>query len=81
MAPVVAFFSFIGSMGNVGLFAIPWSREASFGDVMAFLGADLVATTVIWVHGKFYGWHYALYTSALLYRCFVATGITRVALD
>jgi uncharacterized membrane protein YraQ (UPF0718 family) len=76
VAPVVAFFTFIGSMGNVPLAAMLWSREASFGGVMAFLGADLVAATVIWVHSKYYGWRYTLYLSALLYVCMVAAGIT-----
>ncbi|MEP5975665.1 MAG: permease [Nitratireductor sp.] len=76
VAPVVAFFTFIGSMGNVPLAAMLWSREASFGGVMAFLGADLVAATVIWVHAKYYGWRYALYMSALLYLCMVAAGVT-----
>jgi uncharacterized membrane protein YraQ (UPF0718 family) len=76
VAPVVAFFTFIGSMGNVPLTAMLWSRDASFGGVVAFLGADLVAATVIWVHAKYYGWRYALYLSGLLYVCMVAAGIT-----
>lgn len=76
VAPVVAFFTFIGSMGNVPLAAMLWSREASFGGVMSFLGADLVAATVVWVHAKYYGWRYALYLSALLYVCMVAAGVT-----
>lgn len=76
VAPIVAFFTFIDSMGKVPLAAMLWTREASFGGVMAFLGADLVAATVIWVHAKYYGWRYALYISALLYVCMVAAGIT-----
>lgn len=76
IAPVVAFFTFIGSMGNVPLAAMLWSREASFGGVMSFLGADLVAATVIWVHAKYYGWRYAVFLSGLLYLCMVAAGIT-----
>lgn len=72
VAPVVAFFTFIGSMGNVPLAAMLWSKNASFGGLMAFLGA----ATVIWVHAKYYGWRYALYLSALLYLCMVAAGIT-----
>gem|GEM_PF-5546669 len=43
---------------------------------MAFLGADLVAATVIWIHAKYYGWRYVLYLSGLLYVCMVAAGIT-----
>ena len=76
VAPIVAFFTFIGSMGNIPLAAMLWSRDASFGGAIAFLGADLVAATVIWVHAKYYGWQYALYLSGLLYLCMVAAGIT-----
>ena len=76
VAPIVAFFTFIGSMGNVPLVAMLWSKGNSFGGVMAFLGADLVAATVIWVHAKYYGWRYALFISALLYVCMAAAGIT-----
>jgi uncharacterized membrane protein YraQ (UPF0718 family) len=76
VAPVIAFFTFIGSMGNVPLAAMLWSKNASFGGVMAFLGADLVAATVIYIHAKYYGWRYAGYLSALLYVCMVAAGVT-----
>lgn len=76
VAPVVAFFTFIGSMGNVPLAAMLWSSNASFGGVMAFLGADLVAATVIYIHAKYYGVRYALYLSGLLYIAMVAAGIS-----
>ena len=52
-----------------------WNAIFLVGDG-AFLGADLVAATVIWVHAKYYGWQYALYLSGLLYLCMVAAGIT-----
>ena len=76
IAPVIAFFTFIGSMGNVPLAAMLWSKNASFGGVMSFLGADLVAATVIYIHAKYYGWKYAGYLSLMLYVCMVAAGIT-----
>ena len=76
IAPVIAFFTFIGSMGNVPLAAMLWSKEASFGGVMAFLGADLVAATVIYIHYKYYGWRYTTYLSVLLYIAMVGAGIT-----
>lgn len=76
VAPVVAFFTFIGSMGNVPLAAMLWSKNASFGGVMSFLGADLVAATVVYIHAKYYGWRYAAFLSFLLYICMVAAGIT-----
>ena len=74
VAPAIAFFTFIGSMGNVPLAAMLWSNNNSFGGTMSFLGADLVAATVVYVHVKYYGWRYALYVSALLYVCMVARG-------
>ncbi|NYZ14701.1 transporter [Azospirillum sp. RWY-5-1] len=76
VAPVVAFFTFIGSMGNVPLAAMLWSKEVSFGGVLSFLGADLVAATVVWIHAKYYGWKYAGYLSVVMYLCMVAAGIT-----
>lgn len=76
VAPIIAFFTFIGSMGNVPLAAMLWSKNASFGGVMAFLGGDLVAATVIYVHAKYYGWRYAGFLSLLLYICMVLAGIT-----
>ena len=76
LAPVIAFFTFIGSMGNVPLAAMLWSNNASFGGVMSFLGADLVAATVIYIHAKYYGWKYTAYMSLILYVCMVAAGLT-----
>ncbi|HTV24259.1 MAG TPA: permease [Polyangiaceae bacterium] len=76
VAPVVAFFTFIGSMGNVPLAAMLWAKGASFGGVMTFLGADLVAATVVWVHAKYYGVRYALFLSAVLYVCMTLAGIS-----
>ncbi len=76
VAPVIALFTFIGSMGNVPLAALLWSQGASFGGVMAFLGADLVAATVVWIHAKYYGWRYAAFLSLLLYVAMVAAGVT-----
>jgi uncharacterized protein len=76
VAPVVALFTFIGSMGNVPLAAMLWSKNASFAGVMSFLGADLVAATVIYIQAKYYGWRYTAYTAGLLYVCMVAAGVT-----
>ncbi|MGH2543667.1 MAG: permease, partial [Ardenticatenaceae bacterium] len=76
IAPVIAFFTFIGSMGNVPLAALLWSKNASFAGVMTFLGADLVAATVVYLRAKYYGWRYAAFVSLLLYVSMVLAGIT-----
>ncbi|MGG6238379.1 permease [Nodosilinea sp. AN01ver1] len=80
IAPVIAFFTFIGSMGNVPLAAMLWGNNASFGGVMSFLGADLVAATVLYLQSKYYGWSYTGYLAALLYTCMVAAGLTTHAI-
>jgi uncharacterized membrane protein YraQ (UPF0718 family) len=76
VAPILAIFSFVGSLGNIPLAAILWSKNASFAGVMAFLGADLVAATVIYLNARYYGWRFTLRMSVLLYLCMVAAGIT-----
>lgn len=76
IAPLLAFFTFVGSLGNVPLAAILWSKDASFGGVMSFLGADLVAATVIYLNAKYYGWKFTLYLSGVLYVSMVAAGAT-----
>jgi len=76
VSPVLAVFTFVGSLGNIPLAAILWSKNASFGGVMAFLGADLVAATVVYLNAKYYGWKFTLRMSLLLYFCMVAAGIT-----
>ena len=76
IAPILAFFTFVGSLGNVPLAAILWSKSASFAGVMAFLGADLIAATVIYLNAKYYGWKFALWVSGMLYFCMVAAGVT-----
>lgn len=76
IAPVIAFFTFVGSLGNVPLAVILWSKNASFGGVMSFLGADLVAATVIYLNVKYYGWRFAAYATAVLYVSMVAAGVT-----
>ena len=75
LAPIAAFFTFIGSMGNVPLAALLWSKDVAFGGVMAFLGADLVAATVLYVQAKYYGFRYTAVTAGLLYVSMVVAGL------
>ena len=76
VAPFLAFFTFVGSLGNIPLAAILWTKNASFGGVMSFLGADLVAATVIYLNAKYYGWAFTAYLTGLLYLSMVAAGVT-----
>jgi len=75
IAPIMAFFTFVGSLGNVPLAAVLWTKNMSFAGVLSFLGADLVAATVIYLNAKYYGWRFALVLSGLLYVAIVVAAI------
>jgi uncharacterized membrane protein YraQ (UPF0718 family) len=61
VGPVAAFFTFIGSMGNIPLAAVLFSNGVSFAGVMAFIFSDLVVFPVLRIQKKYYGWKMALY--------------------
>ncbi|OKH15231.1 permease [[Limnothrix rosea] IAM M-220] len=75
VGPIAAFFTFIGSMGNIPLAAILYNNGVSFGGVMAFIFSDLVVFPVIRVNAKYYGWKMALYILALLFGSLIATSL------
>lgn len=75
IGPVAAFFTFIGSMGNIPLASILYSNGVSFAGVMAFIFSDLVVFPVIRVNAKYYGWKLALYIVAVFLGALVATSI------
>ncbi|MDY7013429.1 MAG: permease [Cyanobacteriota bacterium] len=75
VGPVAAFFTFIGSMGNIPLASILYSNGVSFAGVMAFIFSDLVVFPVIRVHAKYYGWKLALYILGVFLAALVGTAI------
>ncbi|WP_028580329.1 permease [Desulfogranum japonicum] len=66
IGPVVAFFTFIGSMGNIPLAALLYDNGVSFAGVMAFIFSDLVVFPVLRINAKYYGWKMAFYILAML---------------
>jgi len=75
VGPVAAFFTFIGSMGNIPLASVLYSNGVSFAGVMAFIFSDLVVFPVIRINAKYYGWKLALYILAVFLGALVATAI------
>lgn len=75
VGPVAAFFTFIGSMGNIPLAAILYNNGVSFAGVMAFIFSDLVVFPVIRVNAKYYGWKMALYILGVFLAALVATAL------
>jgi len=61
IGPVAAFFTFIGSMGNIPLAAILFGSGVSFAGVMAFIFSDLVVFPVLRISARYFGWKMAAY--------------------
>lgn len=55
VGPIVAFASFVCSIGNVPLAAALWQRGVSFGGVIAFVFADLLSLPLVLIYRKLYG--------------------------
>lgn len=75
IGPVAAFFTFIGSMGNIPLAAVLFGEGVAFAGVMAFIFSDLVVLPVLRINARYYGWKMALYILLMLFTCLVATSL------
>jgi len=75
VGPVAAFFTFIGSMGNIPLAAVLYGNGVAFAGIMAFIFSDLVVIPVLRINAKYYGWKMALYILAVFLLVLVATAI------
>ena len=73
VGPVMAFLTFIGSMGNIPLAAVLFSNGVSFAGVMAFIFSDLVVFPVLRINAKYYGWKMSLYILLTLFVSLVVT--------
>lgn len=76
VGPLAAFFTFIGSMGNIPLAAVLFAQGVSFAGVMAFIFSDLVVLPVLRINAAYYGWKMAIYLLILM-----LVGIVTVALS
>ena len=75
VGPVAAFFTFIGSMGNIPLAAVLYGNGVAFAGIMAFIFSDLVVIPVLRVNAKYYGWKMALYILGVFLVILVATAL------
>ncbi len=76
VGPIAAFFTFIGSMGNIPLAAVLFAQGVSFAGVMAFIFSDLVVLPVLRINASYYGWKMALYILALMLVGIVTVSLT-----
>ena len=75
VGPLIAVLSWVCSIGNVPLAAALWGGGISFGGVIAFIFADLIAMPLILIYRKFYGWKLTVRLVGLLYVVMVIAGL------
>ncbi|MBN2732271.1 MAG: permease [Balneolaceae bacterium] len=75
VGPVVAFFTFIGSMGNIPLAAVLYGGGVSFAGIMAFIFSDLVVFPVLRINAQYYGWKMSLYILLTLLFALVGSAL------
>jgi uncharacterized membrane protein YraQ (UPF0718 family) len=76
VGPVAAFFTFIGSMGNIPLAALLYQNGVSFAGVMAFIFSDLVVFPVLRINATYYGWRMSLFILLTLFVALVGTALS-----
>ena len=80
VGPFIALVSFVCSIGNVPLAAALWHGGISFGGVVSFVFADLIAMPLLLIYRKFYGGHLALRLLVVFWMVMAAAGLATEAL-
>ena len=75
VGPLIAVASWVCSVGNVPLAAALWHGGISFGGVVAFVFADLIAAPLILIYRKFYGSALTARLVGVFYLVMVAAGL------
>ena len=75
IGPFLAFISFVCSVGNVPLAAALWHGGITFGGVIAFIFADLLALPLVLIYRKYYGAKLALRLSLLFWFIMSLSGL------
>jgi uncharacterized protein len=75
VGPLIACITFVCSVGNVPMAAALWHGGISFGGVISFIFADLIALPLLLIYRKFYGGKVALRLFALFWLVMAAAGL------
>jgi len=75
IGPVAAFFTFIGSMGNIPLAAVLFGSGVSFAGIMAFIFSDLVVFPMLRISAQYFGWKTAAYILGVFLVCLVVASL------
>jgi uncharacterized membrane protein YraQ (UPF0718 family)/YHS domain-containing protein len=76
VGPFIAIISFVCSVGNVPLAAALWRGGISFGGVIAFIFADLIAIPLLLIYRRYYGFKLMLKMLALFWLVMSLAGLT-----
>ncbi|TAM71655.1 MAG: permease [Microbacteriaceae bacterium] len=76
IAPLLAIISFVCSIGNIPLAAALWHGGISFGGVVAFVFADLIALPLLSIYRKYYGTRLTLRILAVFWAVMSIAGLT-----
>ena len=75
VGPFIAFISFVCSIGNVPMAAALWHGGISFGGVISFVFADLIALPLVLIYRKYYGTRLALRLFVWFYVVMAVAGL------
>ena len=75
VGPFIAIISFVCSIGNVPLAAALWSGGISFGGVIAFIFADLIAFPLLLIYRRYYGTRLMLRMLAVFWALMAIAGL------
>jgi uncharacterized protein len=75
VGPFIAMISFVCSVGNVPLAAALWKGGISFGGVIAFIFADLIAIPLLLIYRRYYGYRLMLKMLALFWFVMSLAGL------
>ena len=75
IGPIVAFLSFVCSIGNVPMAAALWHGGISFGGVISFIFADLLTLPLVLIYRKYYGRRLTVRLVAVFYAVMVVAAL------
>ncbi len=75
VGPFIAIISFVCSVGNVPLAAALWHGGISFGGVVSFIFADLIAFPLLLIYRRYYGTKMMVKMLAIFWVVMAAAGL------
>ena len=80
IGPVIAFISFVCSVGNIPLAAALWHGGISFGGTISFIFADLVSLPLVLIYRKYYGTKIAIRLTLIFWLVMSLSGLITEAI-